>query len=84
MVNCSTGTSADSSRLRYRQLYCKYMSFNTGFIRGEQFCCALGMLEGGNAVVGVLGCPMLLSDLDGPANSQRGQVSRSNYCYYYC
>jgi hypothetical protein len=35
------------------------------------------MLEGGKAVVGVLGCPMLLSDLDGPvtAKSQRGQVS---------
>ncbi|KAG5186623.1 hypothetical protein JKP88DRAFT_268082 [Tribonema minus] len=44
------------------------------FIRQEQFCCALGMLEGGKAVLGVLGCPVLPADLDKPEDSQRGQL----------
>ncbi|CAN0296491.1 unnamed protein product [Ectocarpus sp. 12 AP-2014] len=30
-----------------------------GFLRGEQFCVALGLLDGGKAVAGVLGCPNL-------------------------
>jgi len=49
-----------------------------GFIRGGQFCLALGMLVGGEGALGVLGCPVLpadLADLDNAnGTSKRGQL----------
>ncbi|CAM9595726.1 unnamed protein product [Chrysoparadoxa australica] len=36
-----------------------------GFIRGEQYCVALGMMDSGRPVVGVLGCPNLGDHVEG-------------------
>eukprot|EP00186_Timspurckia_oligopyrenoides_P001429 CAMPEP_0182442160 /NCGR_PEP_ID=MMETSP1172-20130603/1114_1 /TAXON_ID=708627 /ORGANISM="Timspurckia oligopyrenoides, Strain CCMP3278" /LENGTH=257 /DNA_ID=CAMNT_0024636873 /DNA_START=70 /DNA_END=840 /DNA_ORIENTATION=- len=36
-----------------------------GFMRMEQFCIALGVLQQGKAVLGILGCPNLNESLDG-------------------
>lgn len=42
-----------------------------GFLRGDQYAIALGLIEDGEVVVGVLGCPNLPTDPSDP-NSKRG------------
>eukprot|EP00752_Nemacystus_decipiens_P001879 g1810.t1 len=43
-----------------------------GFLRGEQFCVALGLLDGGKAVAGVLGCPNLPAGYEHPSKGSSG------------
>eukprot|EP00904_Undaria_pinnatifida_P009804 jgi/Undpi1/5954/HiC_scaffold_2.g01228.m1 len=43
-----------------------------GFLRGEQFCVALGLLDGGKAVAGILGCPNLPADDEHPGQKSSG------------
>lgn len=40
-----------------------------GFLRGDQYAVALGLVEGGRVVLGVLGCP----NLDSQAKPERGE-----------
>ena len=42
-----------------------------GFLRGDQYAIALGLIEGGEVIVGVLGCPNLPVDPSDP-NGERG------------
>lgn len=44
-----------------------------GFLRGEQYAIALALIENGEVVLGVLGCPNLNLDLDNP-NSNKGCI----------
>ena len=44
-----------------------------GFLRGEQYAVALALIEDGEVVLGVLGCPNLLEDL-GNTGSNRGLI----------
>ena len=41
-----------------------------GFLRGEQYAVALALIEDGEVVLGVLGCPNLPHDLDSPHGSK--------------
>jgi 3'(2'), 5'-bisphosphate nucleotidase len=41
-----------------------------GFLRGDQYAIALALIEEGNVVLGVLGCPNLPFDLNKPNNSK--------------
>ncbi|CAM9804622.1 unnamed protein product, partial [Hapterophycus canaliculatus] len=43
-----------------------------GFLRGEQFCVALGLLDRGKAVAGVLGCPNLPAGYEHPSQGSSG------------
>eukprot|EP00903_Cladosiphon_okamuranus_P008092 g7802.t1 len=45
-----------------------------GFLRGEQFCVALGLLDGGKAVGGVLGCPNLPAGYEHPGCGKAGEA----------
>lgn len=44
-----------------------------GFLRGEQYAIALALIENGEVVLGVLGCPNLNSDIEDP-NSSKGCI----------
>ncbi|KAJ1970909.1 3'(2'),5'-bisphosphate nucleotidase [Dimargaris xerosporica] len=44
-----------------------------GFIRGDQFAVCLALIEEGQVVLGVMGCPNLLADLK-DSNSARGSL----------
>jgi len=44
-----------------------------GFLRGEQYAVALALIENGEVVLGVLGCPNLLEDTRNP-RSNRGLI----------
>ena len=41
-----------------------------GFLRGEQYAVALALIEDGEVVLGVLGCPNLSLDLENPESEQ--------------
>ena len=41
-----------------------------GFLRGEQYAVALALIENGQVVLGVLGCPDLALDLDNPGGEK--------------
>ena len=56
--------NADASTLRYWTL--DPIDGTKGFLRGEQYAVALGLIENGEVVLGVLGCPNL------PANDGIG------------
>ncbi|MCH7949192.1 MAG: 3'(2'),5'-bisphosphate nucleotidase [Candidatus Dadabacteria bacterium] len=44
-----------------------------GFLRGQQYAVALALVENGEVVLGVLGCPNLARDLEEP-ESQKGAI----------
>ena len=41
-----------------------------GFLRGEQYAVALALIEDGEVVLGILGCPNLTKDLKNPDGAQ--------------
>lgn len=41
-----------------------------GFLRGEQYAVALALIENGEVVLGVLGCPNLLENLENPEGNK--------------
>jgi 3'(2'), 5'-bisphosphate nucleotidase len=45
-----------------------------GFLRGEQYAVCLALLEDGEPILGVLGCPNLPHDLAAPDTSERGLI----------
>ena len=40
-----------------------------GFLRGQQYAIALGLIENGQVVMGVMGCPNLSADFSAPMNT---------------
>jgi len=59
-----------------------------GFLRGEQYAVAIGLIENGKVVVGVLGCPnlaldfMLLPSKSCTSSARNNQVQRPNILSY--
>ncbi|GAQ81973.1 Inositol monophosphatase family protein [Klebsormidium nitens] len=54
-----------------------------GFVRGDQYAVALGLLDGGEVVLGVLGCPNLpLASMDVEAARKKGEPVGSLFAAY--